>query len=144
MSSHEEFMLIAQAMSSRSHDPSTKVGSVIVDNGNIVALGFNHVPQRIQFTQKQIEDRSWKYPRVIHAEIDAILKLGKQIVSYPIMYTTHYPCSACATLIVESGIKEIYTHKIPIDMLERWGESMKLSSQILQEGGVFVNYLDGP
>jgi hypothetical protein len=47
-------------------------------------------------------------------------------------------------MIVESGIKEIYTKKVPLDMIERWGASMKLASQILQEGGVFVNYLDGP
>lgn len=144
MSSHEEFMFIAEAVSGRSHDPSTKVGAIIVDKGSIVALGNNHIPSRIQFTQNQIENRDWKYPRVIHAEVDAILKLGKQIVSYPIMYCTHFPCDRCATMIVEAGIKEIYTKKVPLDMIERWRDSMKLASQILQEGGVFVNYLDGP
>ena len=144
MSSHEDFMLIAEAISSRSKDPSTKVGAIIVDNGNIVALGFNHIPSRIKFTASQIENREWKYPRVIHAEMDAILKLGKQIVSNPIMYCTHFPCDRCATMIVESGVKEVYTRKVPLDMIERWGASMKLASEILTEGGVFVNYLDGP
>jgi dCMP deaminase len=144
MSSHEDFMLIAQAMSSRSRDPSTKVGSVIVDNGAIVALGYNHIPSRIQYSEKSAHDREWKYPRTIHAEVDAILKLEKQSVTHAIMYCTHFPCDRCATMIVEAGIKEIYTKKIPLDMIERWGASMKLASQILQEGGVFVNYLDGP
>lgn len=144
MSSHEDFMLIAEAMSSRSKDPSTKVGAIIVDNGNIVALGYNHIPSRIKFTMSQIENREWKYPRVIHAEVDAILKLGKQFVTNAIMYCTHFPCDRCAAMIVESGIKEIYTRKIPLDMIERWGESMKIANQIFIEGGVFVNYLDGP
>lgn len=144
MSSHEDFMLIAEAMSSRSKDPSTKVGAIIVDNGNIVALGYNHIPSKIKFTMSQIENREWKYPRVIHAEVDAILKLGKQFVTNAIMYCTHFPCDRCATMIVESGIKEIYTRKVPLDMIERWGASMKLASEILTEGGVFVNYLDGP
>lgn len=144
MSSHEDFMLIAQAMSSRSKDPSTKVGAIVVDKGSIVSLGYNHIPTRIQFSDNQIENRDWKYPRTIHAEVDAILKLGKQFVTHAVMYCTHFPCDRCAIMIVESGIKEIYTRRVPLDMLERWGDSMKLASQILQEGGVFVNYLDGP
>ena len=144
MSSHEDFMLIAQAMSSRSPDPSTKVGAVIVDNKAIIALGYNHIPSRIQYVTSQIENRDWKYPRTIHAEVDAILKLGKQFVTNAVMYCTHFPCDRCAIMIVESCIKEIYTRRVPPEMLERWGDSMKLASQILQEGGVFVNYLDGP
>jgi dCMP deaminase len=143
MSSHYYFMRMAEVMAKESHDPSTKVGCIIVDQGNIVALGFNHIPRRIRFMENQIQDRSWKYSRVIHAELDAVLKLGKQIVKHPIMYSTHYPCDRCAALIVEAGIQELYTKKIPLDMIERWGESMKIASQILQDGNVFVNYLDG-
>lgn len=144
MSKHRNFLRIAEAQAYMSPDPSTKVGCVIVSSDRIVAYGFNHIPSPIQYTETQLQNREWKYPRVIHAEMDALAKIGPHNFSYPILYVTHFPCAQCAISIVHAGIKEIYTRKVPVDMIERWGASMKLASEILTEGGVFVNYLDGP
>jgi len=144
MSRHQIYMNIADAHAGMSPDPSTKVGAVIVSDGRIVAYGFNHIPSPIQYTEAQLQNRDWKYPRVIHAEIDSLAKIGPHKFDYPILYVTHFPCAQCAISIIHAGIKEVYTRKVPLDMIERWGDSMELASQILQEGGVFVNYLDGP
>ncbi len=144
MSRHRIYMNVADAHAGMSPDPSTKVGAVIVSDGRIVAYGFNHIPSPIQYTEAQLQNRDWKYPRVIHAEADALAKIGPHNFHYLILYVTHFPCAQCAISIVHAGIKEVYTRKVSPEMMERWGESMKIADQIFIEGGVFVNYLDGP
>lgn len=144
MSRHRIYMNVADAHAGMSPDPSTKVGAVIVSDGRIVSYGFNHIPSPINYTESQLQNREWKYPRVIHAEIDALAKIGPHNFHHPVLYVTHFPCAQCAISIVHAGIKEIYTRRVPPEMLDRWAVSMKLASEILTEGGVFVNYLDGP
>lgn len=144
MSRHHLHMKLAESYAAFSPDPSTKVGAIVADGNIIVSMGFNHIPPQIKYTEAQINNREWKYPRVIHAELEALSRVGVHDLKHPIMYVTHFPCAQCAISIVHAGIKEIYTKRVPLDMIERWGESMKIANQIFIEGNVFVNYLDSP
>src|SRR3546814_4797914 len=66
------FMRIAQDVASRSKDPSTQVGAVLVDADNhIIATGYNGFPPGIEETPARWQ-RPDKYERVIHAEMNAI------------------------------------------------------------------------
>ena len=144
MSDHEKFMELALTHSNMSFDPSTKVGAVVVVGDNVASLGFNHVPDRIPHTTHELGMRDWKYPRTIHAEKHAIMKIGYQFKDRADLriYVTHFPCVECATMIVEAGFREVYTRHVPQDFMERWGVSVKLAQNIFDEAGVAVTFLD--
>ena len=141
---HEKFMDLALTHSNMSFDPSTKVGAVVVVGHSVASLGFNHVPERIPHTTHELGMRDWKYPRTIHAEKHAIMKIGYQFKDRGDLriYVTHFPCAECAAMIVESGIKEVITRRVPQDFAERWGASVKLAQGILDEAGVAVTFLE--
>ncbi len=143
-SGHDIFMRIAQEYSQLSTDPSTKVGALILRDGRPVSLGFNHIAKPIVHTVHQLEDRSWKYPRTVHAEEDAIFGImGRRLDPRikMVMFTTHYPCEQCAKMIIQYGISEVVTHKVPPDLLFRW-PGMKVAAEMFDEAGVSVTFLD--
>lgn len=138
---HYTLMGIAHAHSSMSPDPSTKVGAVITSDRRIVAWGYNHIPDRIPHTQEMLNDRNWKYPRIIHAEQHALSQIGVHQLRHPVMYVTHYPCERCAAQIIHSGICEVFTHKVPLELIERW-PGMKIAAEMFLEAKIPVTFLD--
>ncbi len=108
----EYFMGIALISAKRSKDPSTQVGSCIVDNDKrIVGIGYNGFP-----TGCSDDDFPWdnagefldtKYPYTCHAELNAILNsIGKELKGCRV-YATLFPCNECAKAIIQSGISEV-------------------------------------
>lgn len=107
----EYFMGLALLSAKRSKDPSTKVGSCIVNADNrIVGIGYNGFPSKCSDA-----DLPWgregnvldtKYPYVIHAEQNAILNSTKNLKGCKI-YITLFPCNECCKLILQSGIIEV-------------------------------------
>ena len=133
----ERFLSLAKEVSTWSKDPSTKVGAVITQGKHVVSLGFNGYPPGIE--DKHLDNRDYKYKRVIHAETNAILN-AKQDLSdctlylYPLM-----PCAECAKLIVAAGIKKVYINmKAPEETLARYREGWYDSSMVMLEAGVEV------
>jgi dCMP deaminase len=89
-----------------------------------------------------LKDREQKYPRVVHAEMNTILRMPQNhALRYLRLFTTHFPCANCAGAIIAVSIKEIITQKPSTDMLERWGDSMKITEAMFLETGVRVLYL---
>lgn len=119
----------------RSRDPSTKVGAVIVrPNKTQASVGYNDFPRGVAHLPERYEDRHWKLAATVHAEENAILNAAEPVVGYT-MYTTFHPCSRCARMIVQKGIREvIHCHDAPIP--ERWMADMDIAATILKEGGV--------
>lgn len=138
---HKVLMNVAWAHSSMSDDPSTKVGAVITDESRIVSWGYNHIPERIPYTQDMMLNREWKYPRIIHAEQHALSQIGVHRHRHPVMYCTHYPCERCAAMIIEAGIRQVFTHKPAPEMMERW-PGMKTSSEMFLEARLPVIFID--
>lgn len=145
---HRKFMDLAHTHSNMSMDPSTQVGAIITLGYGVVSLGYNRIADGISYTIGQLDDREWKYPRVIHAEQDAIMKMMSSGIfsqrwEEPYhMYVTHHPCDRCAAMIVHAGIKEVITNKVSLDMLDRWGASMKTAAAIFKEAKVILTCLD--
>ena len=102
----EVWMKMAETIALRSHHPEWKVGSLIVssDNTQVLSLGYNgnaagmsNVPQSTQSGESGL----------LHAEINALLKLDYNNPKDKIMYLTLSPCENCAKAIVNSGIKKV-------------------------------------
>ena len=102
----ELILQIASAAAEKSHDPSTKVGAVVIAGPDDwrFCLGRNHIPG-LEADSPLWEDRSVKYELVIHAEVDA-LSMPRAFRATQIA-VTHPPCSRCASVIAEAGIKRV-------------------------------------
>ncbi|NIA15165.1 MAG: cytidine deaminase [Nitrospiraceae bacterium] len=104
----EYFMALALAASSRSHDPDTKHGALIVDADNrVLGLGYNGYPRHGGEGEAAYPDtRPEKYRYIIHAEENAIVNCGHRPEGGT-MYVTGFPCSGCFKLLIQSGIKRL-------------------------------------
>lgn len=105
----EYFLGLVQLSAMRSKDPNTQVGAVVVNQDNrIIGMGYNGMPNgddTFPWTREG-EDKDTKYPYVVHAELNAILNTTAPTKGSS-LYVSLFPCSACAKLIVQSGIKEV-------------------------------------
>jgi dCMP deaminase len=100
---HSYFMQIADVVSTRSTDPNTKHGCVLVDKDRrIIATGYNGPPQGVNTYPTT---RPEKYDYFIHAEENAVLFCREQPHA---AYITGPPCSTCARMLIQAGVKEIY------------------------------------
>lgn len=132
------FLSLAKFVSGWSKDPSTKVGAVIVENGNrIVSLGFNGFPQGMPDLEENLFNREEKYARVIHAETNAMLFAGARTKGATI-YSTHILCERCAVLAIQAGIARVVCMRRDPNQL-RWGTSTR---QYFAECGITCVELD--
>ena len=103
---------IATRVSEMSWDSDTKVGAVIVKDGNIISMGWNGTPAGFPNECKH-PDTGVTLPHVIHAEANAICKLARTGGNGldATLYTTLAPCMECTKLILQSGICEVVVIK---------------------------------
>lgn len=128
------FMQMALMASMPSKDPSTKVGAVIVDPDRTVrSMGYNGFPRGVKDSEERYADRDLKYPRVVHAEANAIV-LSRSDLRGCIIYCTLFPCCECAKLIIQAGITEVVCYTL--EKSERFYDSMSVSMQMFDEAGV--------
>jgi len=121
-------------MSSWSKDPSSKVAAIIVDNKfRLVSAGYNGLPQKVEDSEKRLNNRELKYKIVIHAETNALL-FARQSVEGGTIYTWPFqPCSNCASNIIQAGISRVVA---PYSDNPRWKDGFKLSEELFKEAGV--------
>ena len=137
----ERFLSLAKFVSQWSKDPSTKVGAVIANGKIIVSLGFNGFPSKIPDDEK-LFDRKKKYPRVVHAEMNAILFAKRDLTGHSIYTYPLLPCEECAKHIVQTGITRVISPEQLLPMKEgshyRKEETKSAAMEILQEGQVEI------
>ena len=140
----EYFMGMALLSAQRSKDPSTKVGSCIVDDDHkVVSIGYNGMPTGID--EKKIswnkgEGLDSKYLYVCHAEFNAILNTrdGAALRGCT-LYVTLFPCNECAKAIIQTGIKEVvYLDNKYADTI-----SVQASKLMLELSGVKIRKYEG-
>ena len=107
----KHFITIARFLATRTDDPTTGVGAVIVSpEMEILALGWNGFPLKAQygeFGRGSDEPADAKYPYVIHAEQNALLMRNKKKIKGAILFVTKSPCNECTPLIAMQGIKTV-------------------------------------
>lgn len=103
----EYFMAIAEVVKTRSPDPKTQVGAVLVDAGDhLVSTGFNGTPTGFDDDLIDWLDRPTVYPRCAHAELNAILYSSSRYEGSK-LYCTLSPCNDCIKLVAAAGIKRV-------------------------------------
>lgn len=131
------YMSIANEVASWSKDPSTKVGAVIttVDATKIISTGYNGFPRGFSDDPAGYENREYKYPRVVHAEVNAVLNAACALHGTT-LYCTHPCCSACASVIVNAGIKRVVFTPPSQDFYDRYKTAMEITYDIFTQCGV--------
>ena len=149
MNWHEKFFGMVDLVKSWSHDPSTKVGAVIVDEeNNVRSVGYNGFPRGVWDDQPERYERPIKYKWTEHAERNAIYAAARHGTPMDgcIIYVGWFPCADCARAIVQCGIKHVnidgrkYKGNSAAD--QRWAEDFFVAEHILLEGDVEFTILD--
>jgi dCMP deaminase len=125
--------------------PNRSVGAVIVKDKRIMTTGYNGAPQGMKTCKERGEclRRKLGIPSgthaetcyAIHAEQNAIIQAAKLGVSIEgaTLYCTHQPCSVCAKMIVNAGIRRVvYEQGYPDDF----------SLEIFTETGVILEKME--
>lgn len=146
------FFEISKTISLKSKD-TTKIGCVIEKDKSIISTGYNGFPSGV-FDKVYIEDenkryklnpryeRPAKYQYTSHAEENAIAFSARNGVSTngaTIYIYGMAPCSRCARLIIQSGIKKVICiMTVTEESQERWKEEMEVTKEMFNEAGVFL------
>ena len=142
----DTFMSVAIIISLRSKDPNTQVGACLVDKDNrIIGTGYNGFPRGIEDTDERLNDREQKYPRIVHAEANALLSALYSGVSVrnATIYVYGLPvCPDCTKLLIQAGIKRVVISPDPYVYTTKWTEKWdNISKQMIEEvGDISVTY----
>ena len=139
------FMRMANLISewSSCYMENRSIGAVIVKDKRIMTTGYNGAPagmktckERGECLRRKLGIASGTRAEVcyaIHAEQNAIIQAAKLGISIDgaTLYCTHQPCSVCAKMIVNAGIKRVvYQQGYPDSFsLEVFGETGVLLEQ---------------
>jgi dCMP deaminase len=140
-------MSMLPTIASRSKDPDTKVGCVIVGPDNeIRSTGYNSFPRGIKDDVPERFVRPLKYKFVEHAERNAIYNAARIGVSLKgcTLYVPWYPCTDCARGVISAGIVKVVIDYNPDnpwfepERMNRWKEDMDISISMLDEAGISI------
>lgn len=132
------FIQLARHISSWSKDPSTKVGAVITDSKRrVVAHGYNGFPRGVLDSEELYEDKEQKYPRVVHAELNAILNSRGVVEGCTLYVHPLPPCPECAKAIIQSGIAKVVMLDPPRED-SLWAQRFRVSKEMFEQAGVTV------
>jgi len=144
MLNDNNFLNIANEISSASKCVSKQVGAVIVKNGRILSTGYNGTPAGFKnccdywdgkYTK---EHHEWSKTYEIHAEMNAIIWAAREGISIKdaTIYVTLEPCSDCSKNLIASGIKRIVYSK------SYEHNDSKIITQFLKDNGVEIERLN--
>lgn len=143
-----QFIPDALAAMSRSKDRSTKVGAVAIDNNYCIkGSGYNGFPRGVDDDIESRHERPLKYKWTVHAEMNVIAQAARPVLEgTTLILTSLHPCSTCAGLIIQAGIKRVVTLKpkeTPTggDRIN-WWEEADIAYQMFKEAGVSITYYD--
>jgi deoxycytidylate deaminase len=113
------YMALTYIIASRSKDPSTQIGAIVVDQDNRpLGIGYNGAPQPIPD-----DEINWtrpdKYVFIEHAEINAMdhASRGIHTLAGCTIYVSAMPCPNCMRRIVSCRIKRVVYGKTLVNML---------------------------
>jgi dCMP deaminase len=138
------FMGITVLVAKRSTCLRRSVGAIIVKDKRILTTGYNGAPSGIRHClevgclREQLNVASGERHelcRGIHAEQNAIIQAAFHGVSIKdsTLFCTNLPCSICAKMIINAGIKKIYYQS---------GYADAISEDMLQEASVELIKVD--
>lgn len=141
----EYFVEMARLVATRSKDPSTHIGAVIVGPDNeVLSTGYNNFPRGINDNVPERSERPEKYFWFEHAERNAIYSAarnGVRLKDCRMFLSCWIPCTDCMRAIIQSGIKEVVLGMQVEDASRtKWIEEATRSKQMAEETGVVIRY----
>ena len=135
------FVTLAEQVSLKSKDRSTKVGAIIVGSDHeIRSTGYNGFPRGINDDVDSRHDRPAKYQYTEHAERNAIYNAARMGTSLKgcTLYLNYEPkpCVDCVRAIIQSGIIMVVGNDTPFGSY--WKESMTIGENMLKEAGISI------
>jgi dCMP deaminase len=138
------FMNITNLVAQRSTCLRRAVGAVLVKDKRILSTGYNGSPSNLKHCaevgclREKLGIESGKMHelcRGIHAEQNAIIQAAYHGVSVKgaSIFCTNQPCSICARMIINAGIKKIYYQS---------GYADSLAKELLGEAGIELQQID--
>lgn len=141
------FMELAHVVASWSscYQDNRQVGAVIVKDKRILTTGYNGASSGVESCKDKGEciRKKLNIPSgtrhelcyAVHAEQNAIIQAAKLGVSVDgaTIYVTHQPCSICAKMIINSGIKRI---------VYKEGYPDEFSMKLFEECGLLIEKYD--
>lgn len=131
------FLEMAHLVSSKSKDPSTKVGCVVITEDKVVAAtGYNGLPRGVEDKAERME-RPAKYLWTSHAEENAVAQAARVGMKLKggTAFVTHMPCSRCARTLIQAGIENVVVDRGMTSMPQ---EEFDVAMQMFKEAGVDV------
>lgn len=142
----KRFIDLAEHIANWSKDPSRKIGAIIVDKDNrIISTGYNGFAKGIEDTQERLENKDIKRSLMIHAEENAILHARQNLSDCKIYIYGYCCCVHCASLLIQTGIKEVIYKNSNKDNIvsEFWKENLKLATNLLKEANITIREIKG-
>ena len=146
------FMLLALLAATRSKDPSSNIGAIIVSpstEGDVVrSTGYNGFPAGVNDSISVRYERPIKYLWFEHAERNAIYACARSGTSTQgcRIYTNSIPCADCTRAIIQAGISHLF---IALQWPTTFSQSVTADynakthiANMLQEAGIGLNALD--
>jgi len=144
----EYFMAMAVLASIRSSCKHVRAGCVIVLDKRIIGTGYNGAPVGVKQNCLDLNCRkeslgldykdSLNTGKCIgvHAEMNALANLSREIHKGAVLYITIFPCPSCVKNLLAYNIKKVI-YKREYDK-----EESELSMKLFKEAGVEVEQLD--
>lgn len=134
-------MELARHVATWSKDPEVRVGAVVTLGKRRVSLGFNGFPIGVLDTPERLDDKPMKRALMVHAEANAIMQaLEAGSAREASIYSTRFPCTDCAKMIIQSGVWRVITPPPPDS--GHWATDAQVARAMLVEAGVTVVILE--
>jgi dCMP deaminase len=132
------FSGMARYVSSKSKDPSTKVGAVatMVGSNQILETGYNGLPRGVKDLPERYE-RPEKYLRMAHAEANLVATAARSRLAGSTVYVTHPCCNTCMIQLINSGVSRIVYGDGETHMEEKLFD---IAIEMANEAGVAVYF----
>lgn len=110
----QTYMAIAEIIAQRGTCGRAKVGAVICIDNRIISTGYNGPPSQAEHCSEKVCDINHSCKRAVHAEVNAIAFAAKEGISTNegTLYCSYSPCTSCAKLIIQAGIKRVVFNEI--------------------------------
>lgn len=132
------FLAEAEMKSTRSKDPSTKTGAIIVrPDKTVCSVGYNGFPKSMPDYTQYYEDREEKYSRIIHCEMNALLHAYEKVEGYTLFTWPLAPCDRCVVHHIQAGILLYVFPRCPEELESRWAAKITRSKHYIEQCGKF-------
>jgi dCMP deaminase len=140
----EYFMAIAEEVGRRSTCLRRRVGAILVVDRRILATGYNGAPSNVPHCEevgclrekmKVPSGERHELCRGLHAEQNAMIQAARHGVRIDgaTLYTTLHPCSMCAKMAINAGVRRVVCHEdYPDDLGKQVLRASRVTLDVIQ------------